>query len=214
MKQFIMKILPSNIVCLMVYGTLTIITLTILFEGPITDVLKDENTFVETRHKKSSLKTPLKWPALTICKSPRDKNKEKFLEFISKGRNKTFANESEYQTLLDEAFFTKPQEIIRTLSIGTDVFTSIQRAKLKEIPVQSPYVESILVDFEYMGNCASVKFEALRKWMIEKGELREGAIDSQFCGIIVTKVRSYQYCMLIYTGCSPFKYVCNMFEKK
>ena len=196
-----MKITPSNIVWLMVFGALTIITLTILFEGPITDVLKGENTFVETRHITKSLETPLKWPALTICKSPRDKNKKKFLEFISKGQNKAFSNESEYQTLLEEAFFTKPEEILRTISIGHNVMTSLQRAKLKEIPVQSPYVESILVDFEYMGNCATIKFEALRNWMIDKGELKKDAIDSKFIGIIVTKVRSYLIVFFGKKGC-------------
>ena len=48
---------------------------------------------------------------------------------MQKGMTSNFINESEYQALLEEAFFTKPEEIVFALSIGTDYKTALNRAK-------------------------------------------------------------------------------------
>ena len=98
-----------------------------------------------------------------------------------------FANESEYQTLLEEVYFTNPEEIVFALSIATDYTTALNRAK--EIPVKSPFVEITTVDLVYFGFCATVRLEVLRAYMIEKGEIREEAIDSEFFGLIWVKVK-------------------------
>jgi hypothetical protein len=129
----------------------------------------------------------LEWPDLTICKNPRDKDQTKYAEFMQKGRTSNFTNESEYQTLLEEAFFTKPEEIVFALSIGTDYTTALNRAK--EIPIKPPYVEITTVDLIYFGLCATVHLEILRAYMVEKGEISEDSIDSEFFGLIWVKVK-------------------------
>ena len=106
---------------------------------------------------------------------------------MQKGMTSNFINESEYQTLLEEAFFTKPEEIVFALSIGTDYTTALNRAK--EIPIKSPYVEITTVDLIYFGLCATVHLEILRAYMVEKGEISEEAIDSEFFGLIWVKVK-------------------------
>ena len=106
---------------------------------------------------------------------------------MQKGMTSNFTNESEYQTLLEEAFFTKPEEIVFALSIGTDYTTALNRAK--EIPIKPPYVEITTVDLIYFGLCATVHLEILRAYMVEKGEISEDSIDSEFFGLIWVKVK-------------------------
>ena len=132
----------------------------------------------------------MEWPDLTICKNPRDKDQVKYAEFIKKGMSKSFANESEYQNLLESVFFTKPEETVFALSIGPDYLTALNRAY--EIPVEPPYVEITIVDFYYFGLCATVHFEALRSYMIEKGEIGQEEIDSSFQILIWVKVSSIE----------------------
>ena len=98
-----------------------------------------------------------------------------------------FTDEFEYQTLLEEVYFTIPEEIVFALSIGTDYTTALNRAK--EIPIALPYVEITTVDLVYFGFCATVHLEALRAHMVEKGEISEEAIDSEFFGLIWVKVK-------------------------
>ena len=98
-----------------------------------------------------------------------------------------FTNESEYQTLLAEVYFTTPEEIVFALSIGTDYTSALNRPK--EIPIKPPYVEITAVDLVYFGFCATVHLEALRALMVEKGEISEEAIDSEFFGLIWVKVK-------------------------
>ena len=106
---------------------------------------------------------------------------------MQKGMTSNFTNETEYQTLLEEVYFTNPKEIVFALSIGTDYTTALNRAK--EIPVKSPYVEITTVDLIYFGFCATVHLEVLRTYMVEKGEISEEAIDSEFSGLIWVKVK-------------------------
>ena len=106
---------------------------------------------------------------------------------MQKAMTLNFTDESEYQTLLEEVYFTTPEEIVFALSIGTDYTTALNRAK--EIPIKLPYVEITTVDLVYFGFCATVHLEALRAHMVEKGEISVEAIDSEFFGLIWVKVK-------------------------
>jgi hypothetical protein len=86
---------------------------------------------------------------MTICINPRDKDQFKYAEFMQKGMTLNFSNEYEFQTLLEEVYFTKPEEIVFALSIGTDYTTALNRAK--EIPIKPPFVEITVVDLVYFA---------------------------------------------------------------
>ena len=135
----------------------------------------------------------LKWPALTICKNPFDKDTEKYFEFLTKsnyfGGGQNFSSKSEFQNLLEDAFYTQSDDIVYAIGFGPDYNTAIGRSK--ELKIQPPYVTSDLVDFSYFGYCSTVHFEALRKKMIEKGEIAKDAIDSKFFVVIGLKVTKF-----------------------
>ena len=57
-----------------------------------------------------------------------------------------------------------------------------------DINITSPYVNSILVDYNYMGYCASISFESLKSYMKKTGDLNQNEIDSGFIAMIFLKV--------------------------
>ena len=150
-------------------------------------MLKDENTFIQSTISLSEIKEPIKWPALTICNSPFDRNTEKFFEYLNKGLyGQSFSNESEYQRIYEEAFFTKPGDIVHAIGFGTTYNSAMESAK--EIRIESPNVVSTFLDMQFVGVCASISFDALRTKLIEKGEMDEDAIDNKFFAMIGLKV--------------------------
>ena len=54
----------------------------------------------------------------------------------------------------------------------------------------TPFVNMILIDFEYFGYCAYISFEALRTQLITNNVLNQGEKDSDFIAIIWLNVSS------------------------
>ena len=52
----------------------------------------------------------------------------------------------------------------------------------------APHVEAKFIGFNSFGYCISINLEALRSFMIEKGELDANMIDSSFVVIVFLKV--------------------------
>merc|ERR1712001_730267 len=73
------------------------------------------------------------------------------------------------------------------VTIAKSYLGAVNRAT--EIKIEPPYVTSLLVDYNYMGYCASISFESLKSYLINKGELDSNQIDSSFIVIIFLKVR-------------------------
>ena len=48
------------------------------------------------------------------------KNTQKYFEFMGKGFSSNFSSEAEYQNLLDEAFFSKSEDIVYSIGFGLD----------------------------------------------------------------------------------------------
>ena len=115
----------NSISCFLVYTGLLTISLYIVFIGPFSDFIRNEKRFVQTYQKTNDLKEPLKWPDVVICKSPTTKNKETYKVFM----DKKFANESEYQDLIKEVFYTQPKEFVYAFGIGATYHEAIQHAK-------------------------------------------------------------------------------------
>ena len=115
-----MKLRPINIVCFSTYLALSTITFCIIFQGPLEDLLKGDYKFEQSTLDFKEIDEPLEWPAFVICRSPFDKNTQKYFEFMSKGLSSNFSSKAEYQSLLDEAFFTKSDDIVYSIGFGLD----------------------------------------------------------------------------------------------
>ena len=115
-----MKLRPIKIVSFSVLLTLFAVTFSIIFQGPLKDLLKNDYKFEHSIISSQEVVEPLEWPALSICRSPFDKNTQKYFEFINKGFSSNFSSEAEYQSLLDEAFFAKSEDIVYSIGFGLD----------------------------------------------------------------------------------------------
>ena len=120
-----MKLRPINIVCFSVLLTLSTITFGIVFQGPLKDLLKGDYKFEQSTIDLKEIAAPIEWPAFIICRNPFDKNTQKYSEFMSKGFSSNFSSETEYQNLMDEAFFTKSDDIVYSVGFGLDYSTAM-----------------------------------------------------------------------------------------
>ena len=84
-------------------------------------------------------------------------------------------------------FCTKPEEIVYAISIGPTYSSALSRAKL--IKIESPYVESILVDLVYNGYCAKIHLQALKSYMVSQGDISENDIHAKFYALIWIQVK-------------------------
>ena len=126
---------------------------------------------------------------------PRDKNEAKYLEFIGKGIMESFENMEEYEKLKNDTFYSNVKDIIYAVTIANSYLKGIYR--INEIPIEPPYVTSMLVDFYYLGYCAKISFEHLRAFLVQKGEIKQEDIDASFVSIIFLKV-SFQFFFLAF----------------
>jgi hypothetical protein len=115
-----MKLRPIKIVSFSVLLTLSAVTFSIIFQGPLKDLLKNDYKFEYSTISSQEVVEPLEWPALIICRNPLDKNTQKYFEFMGKGSSSNFSSETKYQNLMDEAFFTKSDDIVYSIGFGLD----------------------------------------------------------------------------------------------
>ena len=118
---------------------------------------------------------------------PRDKNDEKYQAFMEKAQDESFENQETFEKLKEEIFYVDTKEVIYGVTIAKSYLGAVNRAT--EIKIEPPYVTSLLVDYNYMGYCASISFESLKSYLINKGELKSNQIDSSFIVILFLKVR-------------------------
>ena len=111
-----MKITVGYLVCFLVYTFLFVVSLVLILSGPFSDYICKEHLYVQSYQKVDKISFPLKWPDLIICKSPLNKNEQKYHDFM----NMKYGNEEEFENLTNEVFFTKPKEIIYAISIGKE----------------------------------------------------------------------------------------------
>ena len=120
---------------------------------------------------------------------PRDKDKTKYGEFIGKGLTESFESLQEFEKLKNDTFYSEVKDIVYAVTIANSYLKGVKR--VKEIPIEPPYVTPILVDFYYMGYCAKISFEYLRAYLIQKDEMKKEDIDASFVSIIFLKVNEF-----------------------
>ena len=75
----------------------------------------------------SDLPQPIEWPDLQICKAPIVKDLDMYKAFLEKSHKMSFQNETEFESMAEQIFYTKVNEIITAIGIGppqnlTEVF--------------------------------------------------------------------------------------------
>ena len=180
-----MKITLGPLVCFLVYTFLFVVSFVLILSGPFSDYICKENLYIQSYQKVDKINFPLKWPDLIICKSPLNKNEQKYHDFM----NMKYENKEEFENLTNEVFFTKPEEIVYAISIGPTYSIALSRAKL--IKIESPYVESMLVDLVYNGYCAKIHLQALKTYMVNQGDISENEIHAKFYALIWIQVILY-----------------------
>ena len=108
---------------------------------------------------------------------------------MQKGQQGKFKDQAEFESLVEQTFYSKPEEIIHAITIGREYFEALNANK-SDIPLAPPYVRSAVSDFAYNGYCAVISFEALREYMVSKRQIDIGELDSTFNAIIWLKVDS------------------------
>ena len=123
------------IVGIFIYILLMAVSVGLIFHGPLWDFIKNENRYVQTYHKINELNMQLKWPDLIICKTPMIKDKHKYTDFMKRKHG----NQSEFDKLKDEVFYTKEEDFVHALSIGSTYELALNRSKV--LPLKAPYIK-------------------------------------------------------------------------
>ena len=182
-----MKSLPVKFLSITIFLFLWMVTFMIVYHGPLVEISKGENMFVKSLVNLNDLKKPIIWPDANICKSPFERNKEKYFEYVSKAKNYSFINETEYQRFIEESFFTKPEDFVHAIGFSSR-FEQMYDISHRVSP-KPPYVTSMFQDVFYFGYCATIHFEELRLKLIADGELNGNEIDSSFSAVIGLEVQ-------------------------
>ena len=103
-----------------------------------------------------------------------------------KAKNELYESEQDQNDVIKDIFHTDPKEIIEALTIAKSYVKGLERPR--ELKIEPPYVKSLLVDFDYLGYCTSISLEALKQYLIEKGEMSSDESDSSFVSTIFLKV--------------------------
>ena len=116
----------------------------------------------------------------------------------------TFSSQEEFDKLEKEAFDPDLKKFIHAITIAKTYLKGLKR--VNEIKLEEPYISSVLVGFAYYGNCASISFQSLRSFLVQKGEIDEHDITSSFFASIFLKVSTSQ------NGCLDYLvewYICQ-----
>ena len=117
------------------------------------------------------LKDPIRWPGISICRSPNFKSISAF-EKLNKIKLVETTSEIEYNESIDQTYYTDPNDFILAASIGKTYRDAIKSDEIiKRIPVGPPYITTTMIDYAFNGYCASISFTELLDFLVKKGEL-------------------------------------------
>ena len=181
---------------------LCFVSFALVFNGPILNYFMGKTEYIEKFYQKTEIAEPIKWPSLLICKNPSIKSQATFLDMLNKGLAKQFSSQDELMEMLEDTFYTKTNEIVIGLGISKDYASALKQAKA--MPLQKPYIENVFGDLAYFGYCSVISLEALKTYMITKGDITDSDFDSPFNLVVWMQVSLYykqyhyvqQYCHL------------------
>ena len=180
-----MKTQVKNRITFIFYVFLATITFAIVYNGPLRELFKGHNIdLIESFRRIDELTEPIIWPSIAICKIPFIKDAEKYKQILSNKRK--FGNEAEFEQMKNQAFFTYANDTFLALTFGESIEAA--RENFGEFSIKGPYVSTRFVDFDFLGSCGILNLQAMRSYLIEKGEYKQDDIDNHFLLIVWIKV--------------------------
>ena len=128
-------------------------------------------------------------PALSICKTPIQKDESKYQDFLKNIQSDIYTNEEDFNAQVDEIFFNQPKDFILAMNIAPSYEEVIKN--FTRIPISPPYVRMVFSDYIYNGFCAVVSYSALNNFLIEKGEVKRTDMDFSFYHVVYLNVSNF-----------------------
>ena len=124
------------------------------------------------------LMQPIIWPGLSIIIMPNYKCRTKYQKFIEMASLKEFKNESQYTSMESDTFNTNPKDFILAMNMAESWARTIKN--ISRIPIEPPFVRTILNDYTYNGYIAVVSLEEIRKLLVKEYEISNQEKDFTF----------------------------------
>ena len=97
---------------------------------------------------------------------------------MSKLHSGEFAEEKMFDASVEEIFYTNPKDFILGLNMAGTYEATV--SNLSRIPIEPPYVRTVLNDFLYNGYIGVISLEAIRQFLIREGEIESNTMDFKF----------------------------------
>ena len=88
------------------------------------------------------------------------------------------------------AYFSNQSDFLVAVGVATVDYINMFNDESIRWPLEPPYVKMFIADYEFMGYCVEISFEAIRQAMIKKGKLNKKDPDSRFTAIMWLQVTS------------------------
>ncbi len=170
----------SKCLKILVFLCLLLITLYIVYKGPVRIALKDETAFKHSFQRLDDFQDILEHEMqLAICREPGIRNLKlykRMMKQLMSGQIKTI---EEMNQRFDDIFFTKPEDWIVQLAAGIDTPTASGRRHDDDIHDFVP-TRTFIHDMDMVGFCAEIDLSNLKRYLISKGDIsskEEGPTD-------------------------------------
>ena len=117
------------------------------------------------------------WPAISVVSMPVYANVTKYQDFMTLAETKYHSIE-DLNAMENETFYTDPKDFI--LALNMDEYYPDMIKNLTRIPVEPPFVRTVLNDYVYNGYVAVVSLEAIKKYLITEKEVSPNDKDFTF----------------------------------
>ena len=132
-------------------------------------------------------KQPIVWPDLSVSTMPFVKNFSQYKQFMSKLQSSGFMDEETFNASVEEIFYTNPKDFILGLNMARTYEATV--SNLSRIPIEPPYVRTVLNDFLYNGYVGVISLEAIRQFLVKNGEVNDDMIDFKFNLLVAFNVK-------------------------
>ena len=101
---------------------------------------------------------------MSICRSPIYKSDTEYENVMSKFMSSDTISETDFNESIHKTYFTNPKDFVLAMSISKTYPAAISSDKIERIPIESPYITTTLMDYNFNGYCASISFTGNRNF--------------------------------------------------
>ena len=120
---------------------------------------------------------------------PFVKNFSQYKLFISKLHSGGFEQEQQFDASIQELFYSEPKDFILGFNMAETYEATA--SNLSRIPIEPPYVRTVLNDFLYNGYIGVISLEAIRQFLIREGEIDINMMDFKFDLMVALNVGTF-----------------------